>query len=55
MCETHFFISKSFQRTEQNYKWKWQKLIGGLQQTSGLENEGKAAKLTVMTFVYCST
>jgi hypothetical protein len=27
----------------------------GLQQTSGWEKEGKAAKLTVLTFVYCST
>ncbi len=50
-----FFHFKHFQQTEEDYKWKWHKRLVELQQTSGLEKEGKAAKLMVMTFVYCST
>jgi hypothetical protein len=52
---TPFFHFKQYQPTQQDYRWKWHKLLVGLQQTSGLEKEGKAAKLTVTTFVYCST
>jgi hypothetical protein len=48
MCETHFFISKSFQQTEQNHKLEWHKLLVGLQQTSGLEKEVKSVMMTIV-------
>ncbi len=35
--------------------WKQDKLLAGTRQIFGLELEGKAAKLLMMTLAYCST
>ncbi len=53
--QPHLSPSNIFIRLSRFYKWKRHKLLVWLQQTSGLEKEGKTAKLTVMTFAYCST